>query len=94
MKEKTAHVLKIESMAYGGKGIAKLDGKVVFVEDVVKGDVAQVEITGKNKNFLTGKVVNIIEPSEYRIKPFCHLANACGGCQFQFIDYDYQSELD
>lgn len=93
MKEKTAHVLKIESMAYGGKGIAKLDGKVVFVEDVVKGDVAQVEITGKNKNFLTGKVVNIIEPSEYRIKPFCHLANACGGCQFQFIDYDYQLEI-
>ncbi len=93
MQEKNIQELKIESMAYGGKGIAKLDGKVVFVDDVVTGDLAKIEITGKNKNFMTGKLLEIIEPSQFRVKPFCHLANACGGCQFQFIDYEYQLKI-
>ena len=93
MQGKNIHELKIESMAYGGKGIAKLEGKVVFVENVVTGDLVKAEITGKNKKFMTGNAIEIIEPSEYRVKPFCHLANACGGCQFQFIEYDYQLEV-
>lgn len=86
-------VVDIEKMSNLGYGIARDNGYVIFVEGACPGDKARVQITKKNKNFANAKIIEIIEPSPYRVKPFCPMQNVCGACQFQFIDYDYQLKL-
>jgi len=82
--------LNIESLAYGGEGVAKHNGIAIFVEGVAVGDVVKAKITSLKKNFAKAELEEIVSPSPDRVKPFCPLANACGGCQWQHIDYQAQ----
>ncbi len=93
MKVNEEYTAEIEKVTNLGAGIAKIDGFVVFVENTCPGDIVKIKITKVNKNFANGKISEIITPSPHRIKPFCPMYNACGACQLQFIDYDYQLEL-
>ena len=82
--------IEIKSLAYGGEGIGKIDGITVFVADSSPGDIIKTEIISCKKSYARGKLIEVITPSPYRVKPFCGLANVCGGCQWQHIDYDFQ----
>ena len=82
--------LNIEKLTYGGEGIGRFEGMTIFVPDTVAGDHVKAEITSVKKNFANAVITEIITPSEHRIKPFCPLANACGGCQWQHINYEEQ----
>lgn len=82
--------VKIEKLSNLGLGIAKLDGYVIFVEGACPEDVLRIKINKKNKNFANAEILEIIEPSLYRIEPFCKMQKVCGACQLQFIDYDAQ----
>ncbi len=93
MKVNEEYTAEIEKVTNLGAGIAKIDGFVVFVENTCPGDIIKIKITKVNKNFANGKISEIITPSSHRVKPFCPMYNACGACQLQFIDYDYQLEL-
>ncbi len=84
--------LHISSLAFGGKGLAKPDGFAVFVDQAVPGDVVQVQITRKKKNYAEAKVIELLEPSKDRIAPPCPYSGFCGGCKWQFLDY--QRQLD
>ena len=85
--------LKIEKMVYEGFGLAHKDGFVIFVENVCDEDIVEVKITKLKKNFAKADLLKIIEPSQYRTKPFCPIFNACGGCQWQYINYEHQLEI-
>lgn len=85
--------LKIEKFSDSGEGIARIDGFVVFVENALPGDIVKVEILKENKTFARAKILEIIEPSKGRVKPFCALYNACGACSLQNASYDFQLEL-
>ena len=85
--------VNIEKLSNLGFGIAKYDGLVIFVENACPGDKLKVKITKLNKNRANAQIVEIIEPSTHRIEPFCAMQKVCGGCQLQFIDYDYQLQL-
>lgn len=82
--------LKIEGLAYGGRGIGKYEGMVVFVPDTVPGDIARVQISRKKSNYAEGVLTEIIQPSVLRISPRCPLHSRCGGCVWQTIPYDKQ----
>ena len=82
--------LNIEKLTYGGEGIGRIDGMTVFVPDTVAGDHIKAEIISVKKNMAKAIIKEIITPSEHRTKPFCPLANACGGCQWQHITYEEQ----
>jgi len=82
--------LEITGMAFGGKGIAKVDGLAVFVEHTVPLDRVNARILKKKKSFAEAKVVEILEPSQYRINPPCEYSGFCGGCKWQFLQYDRQ----
>lgn len=84
--------LKIEKMVYEGAGLGFYDGKAVFVKGACPDDELVVEIVKNNKNFASANIVEVIKPSQNRVKPFCPLFNACGGCSWQQIDYDVQLE--
>ena len=83
----------IEKLSNLGYGIAKQDGFVIFVEGACPEDKVKIRITKKNKNFANAKIIEIVEPSQHRIKPICPMQKICGACQLQFIDYDYQLKL-
>lgn len=83
---------KIIDISHEGQGVIKVDGYTVFVEDGLIGDLVDVEITNTRKNFGFGKVVKVIEESKYRIESKCKVSKACGGCQFQELDYRSQLE--
>lgn len=85
--------VKIESLSNLGYGIARDNGLVIFVENACPEDIARIKIIKRNKSFCNAKVIEVIEPSPHRVKPFCAMQKVCGACQLQFIDYNYQLEL-
>ena len=84
--------LKIESTAFKGKGVAKLNGQAVFVSNSAPGDLIEARIIKKKKRFLEAKLLNILKPSPIRIQPKCSHANVCGGCTWQHLGYSDQLE--
>lgn len=86
-------IVEVEKLSNLGFGIARVDGLVVFVENACPGDKAKVKITKLTKSYANAQIIEIIEPSTHRVEPFCAMQKVCGGCQLQFIDYDYQLQL-
>ena len=82
--------LLIDAMANGGDGIARRDGKAVFVPGAIPGDVAEIEIVESKKRFERGRLIGIDEPSPSRIEPPCRYFGSCGGCSWQHADYAAQ----
>ena len=85
--------LTIEAIAAEGKAIAHSpDGAVVFIEFAVPGDVVDVRITKKKKNYIEGRIEALKTPSEHRLEPFCKHFGVCGGCKWQPLPYSMQLE--
>jgi 23S rRNA (uracil1939-C5)-methyltransferase len=82
----------IENYAAEGKSIARIDGKVVFVENVVPGDVADVQLYKSKKDWAEGFPLRIKKFSDNRVTPFCEHFGVCGGCQWQMLPYEKQLE--
>ncbi len=83
----------IDSLNSQGQGVGRDNGKVVFITGAVPGDKVLIKITFENKKYSVGKIVKVILPSESRINPPCELANHCGGCSLQFMDYEKQLKV-
>jgi tRNA/tmRNA/rRNA uracil-C5-methylase (TrmA/RlmC/RlmD family) len=83
-------IIKIESIAFGGEGVGRIDNLVVFVPFAAPGDELEIEITGQKKKFSRGKILKIIKPSPMRVKPLCRYYENCGGCCYQHLDYEHQ----
>ncbi len=76
-----------------GKSIGKSpDGKVIFINNAVPGDVADIQTIKKRKSFYQGTAVKFHKYSEKRVEPVCRHFGVCGGCKWQFMDYKYQLE--
>jgi len=84
--------VRIESVAFKGYGVARINGKVVFVPYTVTGDEAWIEITEEKKTYSMARLNEIIKPSPWRVNPPCPYFGTCGGCQWQHIDYLIQVE--
>ncbi|HEV8084548.1 MAG TPA: 23S rRNA (uracil(1939)-C(5))-methyltransferase RlmD [Chitinophagaceae bacterium] len=95
MKRKKKFVLEdlaVTSYAAEGKALGRVDGKVIFVEGVVPGDVVDVLITKNKKDWAEGKATKIKELSKERVEPFCIHFGVCGGCKWQMLPYQKQLE--
>ena len=79
---------KIESLNDQGLGICYVDNKITFVDNVVIGDVIELELLEENKKYNIAKVKKFIEKSNNRVKEFCPYFEKCGGCQLQNISYE------
>lgn len=83
--------IEIEAVAAEGKAIAHTeDGIVVFVPFAVPGDIVDINVYKKKSNFMEGKVLRIVKPSEHRLEPFCEHFGTCGGCKWQPLPYQMQ----
>ena len=82
--------LLVEDYAAGGKSLAKVDGKVIFIENVVPGDVVDVRLMKNKKDWAEGVPVHTHSLSADRVTPFCSHFGVCGGCQWQMLPYEKQ----
>lgn len=73
-----------------GNAIARVEGQVVFIPMLVPGDVVDIRITRKRRNYLEGRVIRFHEYSPDRIKPLCRHFGVCGGCKWQHLPYELQ----
>jgi len=80
----------VEDYAAEGKSIARIDGKVVFIERVVPGDVVDVKLGKSKKDWAEGYPLHFHSFSKERTEPFCQHFGVCGGCQWQMLPYDKQ----
>jgi 23S rRNA (uracil1939-C5)-methyltransferase len=82
--------LSIIDIAEEGKGVAKADELVVFVDKAVPGDIVDVRIVKKKKNFAEAVIETLHTASDLRTDPFCEHFGTCGGCKWQHMQYDAQ----
>jgi tRNA/tmRNA/rRNA uracil-C5-methylase (TrmA/RlmC/RlmD family) len=82
--------LKIEDVAFGGKGVARKNGKAVFIPFTIDGETVLAEIVREKKKFSEAEVVDLRERSPHRVSPECPYFGRCGGCSYQHIDYEHQ----
>ncbi len=82
--------LEIIDVAAEGKAIGKVDERVVFVTKTIPGDVVDVQVTRKRKNFYEGYPVRFHKYSDKRVEPFCEHFGVCGGCKWQPLPYEEQ----
>lgn len=86
--------LSITDAGAKGKSIAHApDGRVIFVNNAVPGDVCDIQTYKKRKAYFEGKAVNFHRYSERRVEPVCEYFGECGGCKWQFMNYESQLEF-
>ena len=82
--------LKIEDIAFGGKGVGRESGKAVFVPYTIEGETVSAEIVRDKKQFAEAELVDVKESSPHRVAPRCPYFRRCGGCAYQHIEYEHQ----
>jgi 23S rRNA (uracil1939-C5)-methyltransferase len=82
--------LKIEDVAFGGKGVAREKGKAVFVPYTIEGETISAEIVREKKQFAEAELIEVKETSPHRVEPQCPYFGRCGGCAYQHISYEHQ----
>ena len=84
--------LHVDSLAYGGNGVARHNGFVVFVRRALPGDTVRARITKVKRGFAEATAEEVLAPSSDRVFPPCRHFGLCGGCRFQ--DYAYEHQLE
>jgi tRNA/tmRNA/rRNA uracil-C5-methylase (TrmA/RlmC/RlmD family) len=82
--------LKIEDIAFGGKGVGRDQGKAIFVPYTIEGELVSAEIAREKKQFAQAELVEVKESSPHRVTPECPYFGHCGGCAYQHIGYEHQ----
>jgi 23S rRNA (uracil1939-C5)-methyltransferase len=82
--------LRVDSLAYGGSGVARHDGFVVFVRGGLPGDAVRARVTKVKRGFAEGVVTQLVDPSGERVAAPCRHFGVCGGCRFQDLAYGAQ----
>lgn len=87
------HVVTIEGYSGEGAGVARIDGRVVFVQGALRGEVCRILIVKVLKNLAFGKVLEVLERSKMRVEPDCPNFPRCGGCTYRHMDYAEELSL-
>jgi len=82
--------LKIQDVAFGGKGVGRESGKAVFVPYTIDGELVSAKVVREKKQFADGELVDVRESSPDRVQPPCPYFGRCGGCAYQHISYEHQ----
>ncbi len=80
----------MQDYAAEGKSLARVDGKVIFIEGAVPGDVVDVQLSKNKNDWAEGRVIKTHTLSPDRVNPFCTHFGVCGGCQWQMLPYEKQ----
>ena len=84
--------VEITDVAAEGNSIAKPDDMVVFIPFGAPGDIADIKIDRKKRNYAEGHIERLVHPSDMRVEPRCEHFTICGGCRWQHLPYSFQLE--
>jgi 23S rRNA (uracil1939-C5)-methyltransferase len=84
--------LHVDRLAYGGNGVARLNGFVVFVKRGLPGDTVRARVTKVKRSHAEALALEVVEPGAPRVEAPCRHYPACGGCRFQDLAYEAQVE--
>lgn len=90
VKKGKEYELTISDLAFGGKGLAKVDGFAVFVDQAVPQDVVRARVVKKKKNYAEARIVEMVTHSPLRVEAPCPYSGHCGGCKWQHLSYEVQ----
>ncbi len=82
--------IEIETIAFGGRGLGRLEGMAVFVDQALPGDRVRARVVRKKKRHAEARMVELLEPSADRVDPPCPYVGWCGGCKWQALKYERQ----
>ncbi len=82
--------LTIEKLVYGGEGLSRVDGEVIFTPFVLPGETVQVAPPASKKHAQRASLIRVTTPSQDRVDPLCPIFGECGGCHYQHVDYPAQ----
>ncbi len=85
--------LQIDDVAFGGNGVGRAAGKVVFVPFTIDGEQVRARIVREKKQFAEAELVEVLTAAATRVTPECPYFGQCGGCRYQHVDYAHQLEL-
>jgi 23S rRNA (uracil1939-C5)-methyltransferase len=95
-KKQTTTILEnveITAIAAEGKGLARVENYVVFVDKAIPGDKVHAKVQRKKKDYAMAEIETLVHPSAHRIDSFCVHFGTCGGCKWQHVDYSFQLEM-
>jgi 23S rRNA (uracil1939-C5)-methyltransferase len=90
IKKGETRELDVVDVAFGGKGLARVDGMAVFVDRAVAGDRVLARIVKRKKQYAEARVLELLRPSADRVDPPCPYCGVCGGCKWQHLSYPRQ----
>ena len=93
LKKNEIHNIEIVDLSSEGSGVGKVDNFIIFVQGALAGDICEVKIVKVKKNYAYGIILNIIEPSTFRVESKCDVFKKCGGCTLQHLEYKAQLTL-
>ena len=85
--------VNINKFDHFGRGLGKVDNKVIFIEKALPGELVDIDLINEKKNYLEGRVIKIIKENKNRVKPICPLFDKCGGCNFLHTEYIVEKEF-
>ncbi len=83
----------VVDLTHDGRGVARIEGKAVFIDGALPGEKVRFQYTGKRRQYDEGKVLEILQPSEDRVEPKCEHFGICGGCSLQHLSAEAQLKL-
>lgn len=93
IKKNDEFIVDIHDIGDRGEGIGKYQGYTLFINNVTIADKVKVKVMKTKKNYGFARLLEVIEPSPYRVKPKCEIADKCGGCTLQHLKYEKQLEF-
>lgn len=91
--DKNCYTSTVDGYGYDGEGVARLDGKVVFIPYTLRGEKVKFSIKSNQSSFLRGKLIEVQSKSNKRINPPCPYYGRCGGCNYQHTTYENELEI-
>jgi 23S rRNA (uracil1939-C5)-methyltransferase len=85
-----ANIIKFDHF---GRGISRINDKIIFIDKALPEEIVEVKVTNDKKNYLEGKVENIVKENKDRIKPICPFYDKCGGCNFLHTTYNLEKKF-
>lgn len=93
VKKGSEITVEMQSAAYEGKCVGKLDGMAIFVGNTAPGDVVRARVSRKKSSFAEAQLLEVLEPGATRVNPVCEHTLYCGGCTWQHVDYTEQARF-
>jgi 23S rRNA (uracil1939-C5)-methyltransferase len=91
--ERQVETTQVIDLSHDGRGVARVEGKTVFIDDALPGELVEWQRLKRSRNFDEGKLIRVIEPAAGRVEPRCAHFGVCGGCVLQHLSGERQIEF-